>query len=72
MELMDDLKRHSVRKRVLSKKTGIVEYDEFWPRESKSLIDGLDILSAPHFRMTAEELDFVIHHHEKYRTGRED
>jgi len=34
-KLMNSLKKNSIRRKALSKKTGSVEYDEFWPRYSK-------------------------------------
>ncbi len=70
-ELMDDLRKHSVRRAVPYKATGLVEYDEFYPRHSKPIIDQIDRLLAKHYGFTEEELDFIINYDIKYRVGRD-
>jgi len=70
-ELMVDMKRHAVRKRASSEKTGSVEYDEFWPRYSKPITDRIDRVLAEHYGFTAEELDFIVNYDVKYRMGRD-
>jgi len=67
--LMSDLKLNAVRKRASSQKTGQVEYDEFWPRQSKSIIDEIDNLLAKHYGFTGQELDFIVNYDIKYRMG---
>ncbi|RME12726.1 MAG: SAM-dependent methyltransferase, partial [Bacteroidetes bacterium] len=67
--LMRDLQANAVRKVAMSKKTGRVEYDEFWPRESKPIIDEIDRVLARHYGFTDEELDFIINYDIKYRMG---
>lgn len=67
--LMSDMKRNAVRKRAVSEKTGAVEYDEFWPRHSKSIIDQIDGVLGKHYGFTNEELDFIINYDVKYRMG---
>ena len=67
--LMSDLKLNAVRKRASSQKTGQVEYDEFWPRQSKSIIDEIDDLLAKHYGFTGQELDFIVNYDIKYRMG---
>ena len=70
-DLMEDLKQNSVRKVANSKATGKVEYDEFWPRNSKPIIDEIDRVLAQHYGFTDEELDFIINYDIKYRMGRD-
>jgi len=70
-QLMIDLRRHAQRKQCVYKTTGRVVYDEFYPRFSKSLIDEIDRVLAKHYRLTDEELDFIVNYDIKYRMGRE-
>jgi hypothetical protein len=67
--LMDDLRSNSVRRIAQSEKSGRVEYDEFWPRYSKGLIDQIDRALAPHYGFKQEELDFIINYDIKFRLG---
>jgi len=67
--LMSDLKLNAARKRASSQKTGQVEYNEFWPRQSKSIIDEIDNLLAKHYGFTGQELDFIVNYDIKYRMG---
>jgi methylase of polypeptide subunit release factors len=66
-----DLFKHSVRRRIRYKTTGWIEYDEFYPRESKPILDTIDTVLARHYGFTAEELDFILNYDIKYRLGRE-
>ena len=50
---------------------GKVEYDEFYMKESKPIIDEIDRVFSEHYGFTDEELDFIINYDIKYRTGRE-
>ncbi|MCY3774046.1 MAG: Eco57I restriction-modification methylase domain-containing protein [Gemmatimonadetes bacterium] len=68
--LMLDYKRHSGRKKAIYKATGLVEYDEYYPRKSKPIIDEIDRILAQHYDFTDEELDFIINYDIKYRLGR--
>ena len=68
-DLMTDLKHHAQRKETHYKTTGIVVYDEFYPRRSKSIIDKIDCVLAEHYGFTDEELDFIINYDIKYRMG---
>jgi hypothetical protein len=70
-QLMENLKKTSVRRKAVSEKTGSVEYDEFWPRYSKPIIDKIDTVLATHYGFTPEELDFIINYDIKYRMGKE-
>ena len=68
--LMVDLKRHAQRKKCCHKTTGRVEYDGFYPKFFKPIIDEIDRALARHYGFTDEELDF-IDYDIKYRMGRE-
>ena len=68
---MRDLQMNAVRRRAVSAMTGSVEYDEFWPSKSKSIIDDIDAVLACHYGFTEEELDFIINYDIKYRVGAE-
>ena len=52
------------------KTTGRVEYDEFYLKLSKPIIDEIDRVLAEHYSFTDEELDFIINYDIKYRMGR--
>ncbi|WP_250122821.1 DNA methyltransferase [Chroococcidiopsis sp. CCMEE 29] len=69
--LMEDFKQNSVRRSIPYKTTGIVEYDEYYPRLSKPIIDEIDRVLAQHYGFTDEELDFIINYDIKYRMGRD-
>ncbi|HBJ85653.1 MAG TPA: SAM-dependent methyltransferase [Verrucomicrobiales bacterium] len=66
-----DLFKNSVRRRIKYKATGWIEYDEFYPRESKPILDEIDTVLAGHYGFTAEELDFILNYDIKYRMGRD-
>jgi predicted nuclease with TOPRIM domain len=70
-KLMSDLKSNSNRKTAYYKATGQVEYDEYFPKKSKSIIDEIDTVLAEHYGFTEEELDFIINYDIKYRMGKE-
>ena len=53
------------------KTSGRVEYDEFYMKLSKHIIDEIDELLAKHYGFTEEELDFIINYDIKYRMGDE-
>jgi hypothetical protein len=67
--LETDLYKNSVRRRIVYKTTGLIEYDEFYPRKSKALADEIDTLLATHYGFTPEEPDFIINYDIKYRMG---
>lgn len=70
-KLMKDLERNSNRKSAFYKATGLVEYDEYFPKKSKPIIDEIDKVLAVHYGFTDEELDFIINYDIKYRMGKE-
>ena len=59
------------RKETVYKNTGVVIYNEFYPKLSKSTIDEIDKILAEHYGFTAEELDFIINYDRKYLIGKE-
>ena len=65
-----NLKMNSKRKETYYKNTGIVIYDEFYPKLSKPIIDEIDKVLAEHYSFTEEELDFIINYDIKYRMGK--
>jgi hypothetical protein len=69
--LMLDLRKNSGRKTAYYSATGQVEYEEFYPRLSKPIIDEIDRTLAKHYGFTAEELDFIINYDIKYRMGKD-
>ena len=66
-----DLVKNSVRRRIKYKATGWIEYDEFYPRLSKSIADQIDRILADHYHFSDDELDFVVNYDIKYRLGKE-
>ncbi len=68
--LEDDMLANSRRRVYHYKTTGRVEYDEFYMKQSKTVIDEIDRVLAEHYGFTDEELDFIINYDIKYRIGR--
>ena len=66
-----DMQAQSKRRVYNYKTTGRVEYDEFYLKLSKPIIDEIDRVLAEHYGFTDEELDFIINYDIKYRMGRE-
>ncbi len=66
---MIDLKKNSKRFSAKYAATGIIEYDQFFPRLSKPIIDEIDRALARHYGLSDEELDFIINYDIKYRMG---
>ncbi|MGA7935416.1 MAG: hypothetical protein WCA35_17835, partial [Kovacikia sp.] len=69
--LMEDMQSRANRLSAKYSKTGNVEYDQFFPRLSKPIIDEIDRVLARHYGFTDEELDFIINYDIKYRMGRD-
>jgi hypothetical protein len=70
-KLNDDMQAKSKRRVYIYETSGRVEYDEFYLKLSKPLIDQIDCLLAQHYGFTHEELDFIINYDIKYRMGKE-
>jgi len=68
--LMEDFRAKSKRRVYIYETSGRVEYDEFYPKHSKSIIDEIDRVLAQHYGFTEEELDFIINYDIKYRMGK--
>lgn len=68
-ELSKDLKSKSKRRVYTYSTSGRVEYDEFYMKKSKHIIDKIDTILAEHYDFTEEELDFIINYDIKYRMG---
>jgi hypothetical protein len=69
-KLMKDLENNSNRKLAFYKATGQVEYDEYFPKKSKTIIDEIDSVLAEHYEFTDTELDFILNYDIKYRIGK--
>lgn len=70
-KLAKDMLRKCVRRVYNYKTSGRVEYDEFYMKLSKPIIDEIDKVLAKHYGFTEEELDFIINYDIKYRMGDE-
>lgn len=70
-ELAQDMLRKSKRRVYNYRTSGRVEYDEFYMKLSKPIIDEIDKVLAKHYGFTEEELDFIINYDIKYRMGDE-
>ena len=66
---MEDLFSKSKPKKRDQKQTGEVNYREFYPVLSKSIINEVDMVLAKHYGFTDEELDYIINYDIKYRMG---
>lgn len=53
------------------KNRGEVRFAQFFPKQSKSVIDEIDTVLAKYYGFTDEELDFIINYDIKYRMGDE-
>ena len=71
IRLTKDVLKNSRRRVYNYKSTGRVEYDEFYMKLSKPIIDEIDKVLAKHYGFTEEELDFIINYDIKYRMGDE-
>ena len=68
-ELMANFRQHSKRKETNYATTGRVVYDEFNQKASKSIVDKIDRALAPHYGLTAEQIDFIVNYDIKFRMG---
>lgn len=53
------------------KNRGAVRFAQFFPKQSKFVIDEIDAVLARHYGFTDEELDYIINYDIKYRMGDE-
>lgn len=70
-QLMLEYRQNAVRK-VRDGKRGRTEFDEFYPKKSKSLLDKIDASLADHYSLTEAEVDFIVNYEIKYRLGADD
>ena len=68
-ELEQDMQVNSKRRIYHYKTTGRVEYDEFYMKKSKSIIDRVDSILAKNYGLTEEELDYIVNYDIKCRMG---
>ena len=68
-ELSIDMQNKSKRRIYHYAASGKVEYDEFYMKKSKDIIDKIDEALAKHYGLTDEELDFIVNYEIKYRVG---
>lgn len=59
VELMKDYRKNAIRKTTNNKRTGIVEYDEFYPKKSKHIIDQIDDVFATHYKLNDVEKQYI-------------
>lgn len=70
--LFSDYEKNSYKKDTYYKSTGRnVIYWEYYPKQSKSILDKIDKSLASLYNFTEEELDFIINYDIKYRMGDE-
>ena len=70
VDLMTSYQVNSRMKTKESSRTGSIEYQEFYPRISKALIDEIDKALARYYDLTAQHLDYIINYDIKYRMGK--
>ena len=70
-KLKADMLAKSKRRVYVYATSGRVEYDEFYLKQSKPIIDEIDKVLAQHYGFTPEELDFILNYDLKYRLGKE-
>lgn len=67
--LADDMLAKSKRRVYHYKTSGRVEYDEFYMKKSKEIIDLIDKTLGKHYGLTDEEIDYIVNYEIKYRIG---
>ncbi len=67
-KLQRDLFKNSAEKQIRTK-AGQITYQEFYPKQSKAILDEIDAVLAEHYGLTEEELDFIMNYDIKYRLG---
>ncbi len=66
-DYLDDIKRKSVKKVRNQKQTGVTEGQSFIIHKSKPIINKIDKRLAKHFKLTSDEVDFLINYDIKFR-----
>ncbi len=67
--VMSAYRKTAVRRSIPYQRTGIVEYDEFYPRLVKTEIDKLDVELSGVTALSPADVDFIINYDIKYRMG---
>lgn len=67
--LAEDMLAKSKRRVYHYKTSGRVEYDEFYMKKSKAIIDMIDRTLGEHYRLSEEEIDYIVNYEIKYRIG---
>lgn len=70
--LMADYKKHSRLKQTKYKRTGKVVYQEFYPKESKHILDEIDDVLAEHYGFSDKEREYVKNFDLRFRMGEQD
>ncbi len=70
--LARDMQEKSCRRVYHYKTSGRVEYDEFYMKKSKAIIDEIDTALAQHYGFSDVELDYILNYEIKYRIGVQD
>lgn len=70
--LMDDYKKHSRLKETKYQRTGKVTYQEFYPKESKAILDEIDDVLAEHYRFSDEESEYIKGFDFRFRMGEQE
>ena len=65
---MDAMRQNSA-ERSISTRSGPIRYQEFYAKPVKPLLDEIDAAMAEHFRLSDDELDFIVNYDVKYRIG---
>jgi len=68
-KLMQNYKQNKLVKEKTSKLTGLIEYEEFYPRKAKHIIDEIDDALAEHYCFNEAERYLIINYDIKYRMG---
>lgn len=53
------------------KNRGVVRFAQFFPKQSKKIIDQIENILGEAYGLTPEEVDFIINYDIKYRMGDE-
>jgi len=69
-KLMTDLNKNSLMQEARYK-TGDVKFQQFFPQNSKPIIDEIDEVLGEYYGFNEKELDFIINYDVKYRLGKD-
>lgn len=69
--LQVQIRKNPEKTKIKTKEGDLIEYDEYYARKSKPIIDEIDRVLAKHYGFSEEELDFIINYDIKYRMGKD-